>query len=271
MDNEIPGIMDNNGANAGKNLAVQPGQVWLRKRSSVALVRRVRAVEDGKVHYEVLHGPASLRRKPLRSCNVRSFIQHARPIEEQPDYANLDGARQIATFLVLSTTGQPLLRCSEKRADFYLKKGFAQPVSEGILRFTDDTTEKTLRELYNGEFSEFFLAVKNDACVCCGRGDRLTRHHVVPQRHKAKVALPWRHCLSNVLFVCLACHERYEQTPEPDPDATDWRQYVYAWKGHFIGVMQPRFLPAGWDIVSVTNLEAVARGQASGRPAVAVE
>ena len=87
-------------------------------------------------------------------------------------------------------------------------------------------------------------------CVCCGRSDRLSRHHVVPKRHKRKVPLPWRNCLSNVLFVCLECHEKYEQTPEPAPDATDWRKYVYAWKDHFIRVMQPKFLPKGWDIVN---------------------
>jgi hypothetical protein len=52
---------------------------------------------------------------------------------------------------------------------------------------------------------------------------------------------------------------QYEQAPEPDPQIADWRQYVYAWKDHFVRVMQPRFLPAGWDIVSVTNLDAVAR------------
>ena len=73
--------------------------------------------------------------------------------------------------------------------------------------------------------------------------------------------MPWRNCLSNVLFVCLDCHEKYEQTPEPDLATGDWREYVYAWKEHFVRVMQPKFLPAGWDIVSVTNLEAVARGQ----------
>jgi len=252
--------MSNNAVDPSIGPLVAPGQVWLRKRSSVALVRRVRAVIDGKVHYVVVHGPASLRRKPLGACTIRSFVQHARQIEEHADYSHLDGARQFVTFLVLSTAGEPLLRCSEKRADFYLKKGFARPVSVGVLQFTDDTTEKTLQKLYNGEFSQFFLAVKNDACVCCGRGDRLTRHHVVPQRHKTNVAMPLRHCLSNVLFVCLACHTRYEQTPEPDPDATDWRQYVYAWKDHFVHVMQPKFLPAGWDIVSVANLEAVARG-----------
>jgi hypothetical protein len=242
---------------------VEPGQVWLRKRSSAALVRRVRAVEDGKVHFEVLHGPTSLRKKPLGSCSTRSFVQDARQIEERPDYTHLDGARQFDTFLVLSTQGKPLLRCSQKRAGFYIRKGYARLVKDGVLQFTDATTEETLAELYLGEFSQFFLAVKNDACVCCGRGDRLSRHHVVPKRHKRKVPLPWRNCLSNVLFVCLDCHERYEQTPEPDPEMADWRDYVYAWKEHFVQVMRPKFLPAGWDIVSVRNLEAVGGRQAN--------
>jgi len=251
--------MTSHPADTGSQPLVQPGQVWVRKRSSAALVRKVRAVEHGKVHYQVMHGPASQRKKPLGTCGVRSFVQDAQLIEEQPDYSHLDGAKQFDTFLVLSTTGQPLLRCSQKRADFYCKKGFARPVADGVLQFTDATTETTLAGLYLGEFSQFFLAVKNDACVCCGRGDRLSRHHVVPKRHKRKVPLPWRNCLSNVLFVCLDCHQRYEQTPEPDPDVSDWRQYVSAWKDHFLRVMQPRFLPAGWDIVPVMNLEKVAR------------
>ncbi len=151
------------------------------------------------------------------------------------------------------------MRCSQKRVRFYLKKGFVRLVTEGVLQFTDNTTEKTLEELYLGQFSKFFLAVKNDRCVCCGREDRLSRHHVVPKRHKKKVPMPWRNCLSNVLFVCLDCHQKYEMSPEPDPDSTDWRRYVHAWKEHFIRVLEPRFLPAGWDLVSVINLDAVGR------------
>jgi hypothetical protein len=258
--NKAQEFMSSNAADAGRGSLVEPGQVWLRKRSSAALVRRVRAVENGKVHYEVLHGPASFRRNRLGSCTIRSFVKDAWQIEEQSDYSHLDGTKQFATVLVLTTQGDPLLRCSQKRADFYLKKGYARQVSEGVLQFTDSTTEKTLVELYLGEFSTFFLAVKNDACVCCGRSNRLSRHHVFPKRHLRRVPLPWRNCLSNVLFVCLECHEQYEQTPKPDPQVADWREYVFAWKDHFIRVMNPRFLPTGWDIVSVSNLDAVGRG-----------
>jgi hypothetical protein len=238
--------------------AVEPGQVWRRKRGSAALVRRVRAVVGEVVHYEVLHGPAALRRHPLGSCRLRSFVRHSRRIEEQDNYSHLDGADLHDTFLVLSTAGEPLLRCSQKRARFYLRKGHAREVSDRVLQFTEGRTEATLSVLYRGQFSEFFLAVKNDRCVCCGATGPLSRHHVVPKRHKRKVPLPWRNCLSNVLFVCLACHEKYERTPEPDLDACDWKRYVHAWRDHFVRVMEPRFMPAGWEIVSVTNLDAVA-------------
>jgi hypothetical protein len=117
----LDGSIESKAEVVGNNPVVEPGQVWLRKRSSSALVRQVRAVENSKVHYEVLHGPVSLRRKPRGVCSVRSFIQDARTIEEQPDYAHLDGAKQYGTFLVLRTDGTPLLRCSQKRADFYQK------------------------------------------------------------------------------------------------------------------------------------------------------
>src|SRR5262249_41144295 len=103
---------------------VEPGQVWLRKRSSAALVRRVRTAAGAVLPFEPLPGPASLRRTPLGSCRLRSFVRPSRRIEEQPDYSHLDGARRFDTFLVLTTAGEPLLRCSAKRARFYLRKGY---------------------------------------------------------------------------------------------------------------------------------------------------
>src|SRR4051812_1865119 len=117
-------IMSNDAADVDRGPLVVAGQVWLRKRGSAAVIRRVRAVVDGKVQYEVLHGPANLRRNKLGTYSLRSFLQHTRQIEEQGDYGHLDGARPFDTFLVLSIGGEPLLRCSQKRAQFYLKKGF---------------------------------------------------------------------------------------------------------------------------------------------------
>jgi hypothetical protein len=61
-----------------------------------------------------------------------------------------------------------------------------------------------------------------------------------------------------VLFLCAACHRRYEAAPEPaSAYAGDWQEYARRWKDHFLATLAPRHLPAGWDIVSVSNLDAV--------------
>jgi hypothetical protein len=244
--------------NAGeKTMTPVVGQLYYRKgRSGQALVVRVLSVGEW-VEYAVLHGPKRALTLGTGRCKTKNFTDWQRT-DERADYSHLNGCKIEATFLVLDTHGQPILRCSGKRAGFYLRKGFARQVGDGVLQFTDDRTERRLRELYGGPFSEFFLAVKNDRCVSCGTPDNLSRHHVVPKRHLGKVPQPWRGCLSNVLFVCRACHDRYEAVPEPDPRCNgDWQGYVRRWKRHFLDTLQPRHMPDGWDIVSVSNLDAV--------------
>src|SRR5205823_1183104 len=127
---------------------------------------------------------------------------------------------------------------------------------------TSDVTERRLEELHSEQFGEFFKAVKNDRCVVCGAGCKLSRHHVVPRRVKPKVPQPYRSCLSNVLFVCLDCHDRYERTPEPEVEMGECPlAFCRAWRDHFLKVMAPRFLPAGWDIFSVKNIDKVRKGE----------
>jgi hypothetical protein len=238
------------------------GRVYARRRSGKAEVVRVTALADGWADLRYLHGPARAMRIGTGRCKVKNFPAAGwEPVAERADYSDLDGAGRHDTVLVLDTAGEPILRCSHKRAAFYRRKVLAVDAGPGVLRFTDPQTEQRLRDLYPVAFSAFFLAVKNDRCVACGATADLTRHHVVPQRHKENVPRPWRSCLSNVLFVCTACHRRYEETPEPGPTVTDdWQGYVRAWRDHFVRVLAPRFLPDGWDIISVTNLAAVKGG-----------
>jgi hypothetical protein len=222
---------------------IEAGKKYYRKRGLCGAVRLVLAVTDGRVSYRVLHGPA-LKRTPSGACSLRSFASWADGEFEGDDYGALDGARLHGTFVVQGVAGQPLFRCSARRGRFYLRKGYAVRVDEGTLRFTDDTTERKLAHLYDGNLSPFFMEVKNDRCVVCGKGQGLTRHHVVPRRHKAKLPLEVRKRLSNILFVCLACHDLYESrqlvSESLDP---------HVWKDHFVETMRPRFLPKGWDIV----------------------
>lgn len=242
-------------------LTPQVGGIYYRKgKAGQALVVRVESVGEW-VDYTVIHGPRRALALGLGRCKTKNFTnwQLTEPCE---DYSHLNGCKIFKTFLVHDTSGQPILRCSQKRAAFYLRKGFVVPVTDGVLRFTDAQTEQRLRELYPGSFSAFFLAVKNDRCVVCGRASNLTRHHVIPRRHKHKISQPWRRCLSNVLFVCRVCHDRYEATPEPDPAMdSDWQDYARRWKDHFITTLQPQYLPEGWDIISITNLHVLRETQ----------
>lgn len=235
------------------------GRMYARRRSGKAEVVRVGALSGEWVEYQFLHGPQRSMRAGSGRCKARNFAAAGwQPTPERTDYARLDGAATYDTFRVLDTSGEPLLRCSAKRAAFYLRKRFAREVEPGVLQFTDSQTEERLRALYAGGFTAFFMEVKNDRCCACGVTADLTRHHVVPKRHKRNVPRPWRSCLSNVLFVCGRCHRRYEESPEPELAAGgDWQAYVRAWKAHFLAVLAPRFVPPGWDIISVQNLDAV--------------
>ena len=233
------------------------GKTYYRRgKSGHALVVRVLAVAEW-VEYEVVHGPRKALSVRTGRCKVRNF-RGWEEVGERDDYTDLDGCKIHATFLVLDTQGEPILRCGQKRADFYLRKGYARVVGDGVLQFEDEQTERRLHGLYLGPFSAFFLAVKNDRCVCCGSPDRLTRHHVVPRRHKQQIPLLWRRCLSNVLFLCRDCHERYERVPEPDTVySVDWQEYARRWERHFLDALKPEHMPPGWSLIAVRNFDAV--------------
>src|SRR5262249_48928476 len=136
------------------------GRTYYRKgKAGHALVVRVLSVSEW-VEYEVVHGPRRALAVGSGRCKARNFGGWE-SVEGRGDYSHLDGCKLFATFLVLDTRGEPILRCSQMRAGFYLRKGFARPVRDGVLQFTDGRTERRLRELYGEEFSAFFLAVKN--------------------------------------------------------------------------------------------------------------
>jgi hypothetical protein len=228
-------------------MTIEPGKRYFRKRGLVGIVREVLALRGDLVEYRVLHGPAR-QRSLLGACNRKNFASWADGEFLGDDFHRLDGAKLAATFVVQNVAGEPFLRCGARRARFYLVRGYAIQVDAQTLRFVDDTTEKKLAELYDGQLGPFFLEIKNDRCVVCGKDHGLTRHHVVPKRHKRNLPLEVRKQLSNVLFVCLECHDAYEARPLVS-DSLD----PFVWKDHFLATMQPRFLPRGWDIILRTR------------------
>src|SRR3954468_7224809 len=127
---------------------IEVGKKYYRKRGACGTLREVLAVRDGKVDYRVLHGPAR-KRTPLNTCSLKNFALWADGEFKGQEYHRLDGARLHATFVVQNVADEPIFRCSARRGNFYLKKGYAVRVDEGTLRFTDDTTEKKLAFLYD--------------------------------------------------------------------------------------------------------------------------
>lgn len=233
---------------------VQPGKCYYRKVGLTVSVRKVERIEGDDVHYRVLCGP-QLKQRDSNRTRLKKFAQWATgETEELDDYSHLGGCRRFPTFLVRDTHGRPFFRCTQRKANVYLRKGYAVEVEPGVLQMTTDAIEKRLHEVHDGQFDEFFMAVKNDRCVACGVGHPLTRHHVVPRRFKGLVPRCVRSRLSNVLFVCVGCHERYEQTPEPCPQlGDDPVAFCRGWEAHFVEVLRPRFMPAGWEVFSVAG------------------
>ncbi|HUR53319.1 MAG TPA: hypothetical protein VMZ71_04275 [Gemmataceae bacterium] len=237
-------------------MSPEGGQLYWRKGDRFkAVVAEILSLDGEWVTYRVIHGPKGQVRKPQLRCKLKNFIDW-QACERAADYGHLDGCKPLREYLVLGVTGEPLFRCTERRANYYRKRLAVQEIEDGVLQFTDDAVEKRLRSLHPNDFSPFFLAAKADRCCVCGATTPLTRHHVIPTRHKPNVPRPWRSCLSNILYVCWGCHARYEQHPEPVVAVeVGWPHFAHAWRDHFLKVMTPAFLPDGWDIVCIQNPE----------------
>lgn len=230
----------------------QPGQRYFKSphRGRISGIRLVTQVADDVVHYELLYGPLK-KRQPTGTATVRSMTRWASGLYTGDDqYDKIGGAVIHKTFVALNYDATPLFRCSSRRAEWYVKKDYAEYVDSETIRLKDATTAETLNKLYGGSLSPFFMAVKNDKCVCCGVDRPLTRHHVVPKRVLPLVP-QWRKVgLSNILFVCVECHKKYHELEDGyeqlDPNK---------WADHFMKVMEPKFLPDGWKLYMIPLCE----------------
>lgn len=92
--------------------------------------------------------------------------------------------------------------------NWYLNKNLAVKIS-------DDPP--TIRLLFtpagNGDANDpYMLADKENQCVVCGGKEDLTRHHVVPYSYRIHFEDEAKsHTSYDVLPLCVACHEKYEQ------------------------------------------------------------
>jgi len=247
--------------NRNNKAPILEGKCYFRKVAGRASVRKVLQVNEGRVTYKRLHGPALKKVGEDGETSLQSFRRWITgEVSEHANFEKLDGAEILPTFLVQNKHGVPVFRCSMKRGLFYLGRGYAEKIDEQTIRFNEvgNRTVEMMEGIYGSlDNHPFFMSVKNDRCVVCGKDHCLTRHHVVPKRHKKKLPRSVSCCISNVLFVCTDCHTKYERFSEQEPheDITDPVEIVRAWRDHFIRTTSPQFLPPGWDIFTTDPLE----------------
>ncbi|XP_002719587.3 exonuclease 3'-5' domain-containing protein 2 isoform X1 [Oryctolagus cuniculus] len=99
--------------------------------------------------------------------------------------------------------GQPLCTCDRRKAQWYLHKGIGELVSEEPfvvrLRF-----EPAGRPESPGDY---YLMVKENLCVVCGKRDSYIRKNVIPHEYRKHFPIEMKdHNSHDVLLLCTSCH-----------------------------------------------------------------
>ncbi|XP_028925491.1 exonuclease 3'-5' domain-containing protein 2 isoform X1 [Ornithorhynchus anatinus] len=99
--------------------------------------------------------------------------------------------------------GQPLCTCDRRKAQWYLDKGIGELMSEEPfvvkLRF-----EPSGRPESQGDY---YLTVKENLCVVCGKRESYIRKNVVPHEYRRHFPIEMKdHNSHDVLLLCTACH-----------------------------------------------------------------
>ncbi|XP_071600551.1 exonuclease 3'-5' domain-containing protein 2 isoform X2 [Heliangelus exortis] len=99
--------------------------------------------------------------------------------------------------------GQPLCTCDRKKAQWYLDKGIGDLVS------TDPFVVKLKFEPSGRPDSEvdYYLTVKENLCVVCGKRESYIRKNVVPHEYRRHFPIQMKdHNSHDVLLLCTSCH-----------------------------------------------------------------
>ena len=102
--------------------------------------------------------------------------------------------------------GQVLCTCDTKKADWYVAKGIGYIVSQDPytvrLRFEPSGRPE-------GRAGEYYLSVKPNICVVCGKDESFLRKNVVPHEYRRYFpAVMKDHQSHDVLLMCVRCHQR---------------------------------------------------------------
>lgn len=108
---------------------------------------------------------------------------------------------------MLSPDGEVMCRCSERRANWYLKRNIAEKVS-------DDPPAIRLLFTPNGKGNygdAYGMAQMQNRCVVCGSEENLTKHHIVPYMYRQHLPNEIKGRSSHdIVAICVPDHAEYE-------------------------------------------------------------
>ncbi|XP_025894007.1 exonuclease 3'-5' domain-containing protein 2 [Nothoprocta perdicaria] len=99
--------------------------------------------------------------------------------------------------------GQPLCTCDRKKAQWYLDKGIGELVSTEpfVVKLQFEPSGRPESEV------DYYLTVKENLCVVCGKRESYIRKNVVPHEYRRHFPVQMKdHNSHDVLLLCTACH-----------------------------------------------------------------
>jgi exonuclease 3'-5' domain-containing protein 2 len=110
--------------------------------------------------------------------------------------------------LAITPEGDPLCRCNQKKANWYIQRDLAEVVSENPTIIRLKFKPKGVGHIGD----DFYLAERVNVCVVCGTDEEQTRHHIVPYCFRRyfpeKVK---QHNSHDIVPLCVKCHDEYEK------------------------------------------------------------
>ncbi|XP_029806118.1 exonuclease 3'-5' domain-containing protein 2 isoform X2 [Suricata suricatta] len=99
--------------------------------------------------------------------------------------------------------GQPLCTCDRRKAQWYLDKGIGELVSEEpfVVKLQFEPAGRPESP------GDYYLMVKENVCVVCGKKDSYIRKNVIPHEYRKHFPIEMKdHNSHDVLLLCTSCH-----------------------------------------------------------------
>uniref|UniRef100_A0A8D0G736 Exonuclease 3'-5' domain-containing protein 2 n=1 Tax=Sphenodon punctatus TaxID=8508 RepID=A0A8D0G736_SPHPU len=161
--------------------------------------------DDGNEEADTQQKPRSQKSVPNDQSPVNQQVKDPRKQKRKPlgvGYSARKSPLYDNCFLH-APDGQPLCTCDRKKAQWYLDKGIAELVT------TDPFVVKLQFEPSGRPESQvdYYLTVKENLCVVCGRRESYIRKNIVPHEYRRHFPIQMKdHNSHDVLLLCTSCH-----------------------------------------------------------------